>query len=713
MFEDINRVDRKSQPNGYKPEHLASYIALIWYSQMQMKKSKPIRHHKDKKRVRYHNSKGFSAKDGGVYGWGKKNRPPKHTNRFSGAISVNSRGVGYFPIEGYAEDIEIENHFLKTAMNSDEVVIVLLPKSKFERQKGEVVKIVKRAKMRFVGTVKKNGGFFVEPDDKKMYRDIFVSPQKTHDANEGDKVLVKIKEWTDYKKNPEGEVLQIIGRRGEHNAEMESIVLESGFDINFPKEVDKEADTVASRERARMEEEAKNRRDFRNITTFTIDPYDAKDFDDALSLKELGNNEYEVGVHIADVSHYVTENSELDREARKRGLSVYLVDRTIPMLPEVLSNDVCSLNPNEDRLSMSAVFILDKNARIKHRWFGKTIINSNKRFSYEDAQKVLDEKKGQYFKELNILNNLAKILQGEKFKNGAIDFETEEVKFRLDEKGVPIEVFRKTRLDTHKLIEEFMLLANKEVAEHVFKANKAKKAAFIYRIHDIPNPEKIIDLGIFLKAFGFDLNSKDGVVHSKEINALLKKVEGSPQESLIKTAAIRSMAKAIYSTRNIGHFGLGFEYYTHFTSPIRRYPDLIVHRLLQRELTKGKIQPDEFARYERISAESSKREIEAAEAERASIKYKQVEYMSKHIGHSFEGTISGVAEWGIYVEEANTKCEGMVRLRDLADDYYVLDKKNYAIIGQKTRRKYSLGDKVKFKVVSADLERKTLDYVFV
>lgn len=644
---------------------------------------------------------------------GKKNRPQKQVKRLSGEISVNSRGVGYLEVEGQEEDIEIENHFLKTAMNGDTVEVVLLPKSKWDRQKGEVVKIVDRAKMRFVGTVKKNGGFFVEPDDRRMYRDIFVPPAQTHNANEGDKVLVKIKEWTDQKKNPEGQILQIIGKRGEHNAEMESIVLESGFDINFPKEVEEEADKVAARERARMNDEAKLRRDFRGITTFTIDPFDAKDFDDALSLKELGHDEYEIGVHIADVSHYVTEGSALDKEARKRGLSVYLVDRTIPMLPEVLSNDLCSLNPNEDRLSMSGVFVMNKHGKIKSKWFGKTIINSDKRFSYEDAQKVLDEKKGQYYKELQTLNDIAKNLQKEKFKNGAIDFETEEVKFRLDERGVPIEVYRKTRLDTHKLIEEFMLLANREVAEHVFKANKAKKGSFIYRIHDVPNPEKIIDLGIFLKALGFDLHSKNGEIHSKEINALLKRVEGSPQESLIKTAAIRSMAKAIYSTRNIGHFGLAFEFYTHFTSPIRRYPDLIVHRLLQREVVGGKIPQDEFSKLERIAGESSDREVTAAEAERSSIKYKQVEYMSKHIGKQFEGTISGVAEWGIYVEEVQTKCEGMVRLRDLADDYYILDKKNYSIVGEKTKRKYSLGDKVKFKVKAADMERKTLDYVFV
>lgn len=641
-----------------------------------------------------------------------KNQSQETKSRLRGVISVNTRGVGFFSLSDSVEDIEIENHFLRTALNGDEVEIVLHPRVKNERQKGQVVKIVSRAKSQFVGVVESNDGFFVVPDDRRMYRDILIPKTKTQGAGNGDKVLVKMHPWDDPKKNPEGEVLKIIGRKGEHNTEMQSIVLESGFDLDFPENVSREAEEVAKTEKARMNEEASLRRDFRKVTTFTIDPFDAKDFDDALSFKELPNGTYEIGVHIADVSHYVREGGALDVEARKRGLSVYLVDRTIPMLPEVLSNDVCSLNPNEDRLAFSSVFVMDKNAKVLERWFGRTIINSDKRFAYEDAQAVLNQKEGLYFKELNILNNLANKMREQKFKEGSIDFEVEEVKFRLDERGVPVEVYKKHRLDTHKLIEEFMLLANREVAEFIFKAHKAKRGSSIYRIHDLPDPEKISDLALFLKALGYELNAHEGKITSRELNELLKKVEGSPQETLIKTAMIRSMAKAVYSTKNIGHFGLAFKFYTHFTSPIRRYPDLVVHRILERELSGGKIGQNEFSKFERIALESSEKEIRAAEAERASIKFKQVEYMGKHVGETFNGSISGVAEWGIYVEEENTKCEGMVKLRDLKDDYYILDKKNYAIVGEKTKKKYSLGDKVKFKVVGADPDRKTLDYIF-
>lgn len=428
----------------------------------------------------------------------------------------------------------------------------------------------------------------------------------------------------------------------------------------------------------------------------------------------MSDGNYEIGVHIADVSHFVPEGTAIDKEARRRGTSIYLVDRTIPMLPEILSNDLCSLNPNEPKYAFSVVFKMDENAKVKGRWFGKTLIESDKRLTYEEGQEIIDNRSGILYQELSVLNELGKKLRDQRFKNGAIDFETEEVKFVLDDKGKPIKVYKKERLDTHKLIEDLMLLANREVASYMHGANgKNSRAAFVYRIHDAPDREKIINLAAFVKALGFELENVGGVTTGKEIAKMLKSVEGSPAEALIKTAAIRAMSKAIYSTSNIGHFGLAFEYYTHFTSPIRRYPDLLVHRLMFRLLNKGRIEQDEIAKYQILSEESSERELDAAEAERTSIKYKQVEYMQGHVGEKFEAIVSGVSEWGVYVEEIETKAEGMVRLRDMNDDFYELNEKLYAIVGRNTGKKYSLGDKVPVKLIASDPDRKTLDFVFV
>lgn len=638
---------------------------------------------------------------------------------------MTGKGVGYFPVPDLNEDLEIQSENLNTALNRDKVKVQPLHEEIFGRKQARVREIVKRHKIEFVGTLEKaeegsipSGveGFFLVPDDYHMYRDIFVPLDSVQSVAEGDKVQVKILEWPDPSKSPRGKVIRIIGRAGEHNAEMLGIVYESGFEVDFPPEVEKEA--RAWKDAYAKEDKLEGRRDFRYASTFTIDPTDAKDFDDAISFQTLSNGDYEIGIHIADVSHFVVEQTALDREARKRGTSIYLVDRTIPMLPEVLSNDLCSLNPKEPKYAFSAVFVINQEAKVKEHWFGKTLIESDKRFTYEEAQEILDKGAGTFFDELRTLNELAKKLREEKFRNGAIDFETEEVKFELDHLGKPIKVYRKERKDTHKLIEDLMLLANREVATymHTVTSNQptgGSHAAFVYRIHDAPDREKIVILATFVKALGFELENKDGETTAGNIAQMLRSVEGTPSEILVKTATIRAMSKAIYSTLNIGHFGLAFEYYTHFTSPIRRYPDLLVHRLLSRVLTRGQIEQDEVIKYQRLCDDLSERELEAAEAERSSIKYKQVEYMSDRVGQEFEATISGVSEWGVYVEETETGAEGMVKLRDMKDDFYELNEKLYAIVGKKTNKRYSLGDKLHVKLIASDLERKTLDFVFI
>jgi ribonuclease R len=556
-----------------------------------------------------------------------------------------------------------------------------------------------------------------------MYVDIFIPYSETENIPENSKVLAEITDWGNpsQKKNPAGKIIKIIGQVGKNDTEMQSIVLEKGFRIDFPADVVNEAEKIKTEYESGFKEEASKRRDLRGTTTFTIDPADAKDFDDAISFLPLSDGTYEIGVHIADVSYFVRPGSALDREAKKRGLSVYLVDRTIPMLPEVLSNDLCSLNPEEDKFTFSAIFKVNGNGDVLDEWFGRTTIHSNKRFTYEEAQETINNG-GKWQNELRKLNEIAKNLEKKKYLGGAINFETEEVRFELDSDGRPIRVYKKERLDTHKLVEEYMLLANRSVARHIFmsqnsgrgpQGNSGSRKHSVYRIHGKPDPERIEELSVFLKALGFDLRNKDGKVTSRDINNLLKQVAGTQNEELIKTATIRSMAKAVYSTKNIGHFGLAFQYYTHFTSPIRRYPDLLVHRFLERELSGGQVEQNEYEKFESICLESSDLEKRAAEAERASIKYKQVEYMRDHVGKTFQGIITGVTDWGIYIEEKETKCEGMVRLRDLSDDYYVLDEKNYTLRGEKNGRKFRLGDEVAFQVVSADLEKRTLDYVIV
>ncbi len=675
----------------------------------------------------------------------------KHANQYKqGVIRITSKPIGFFTNSSNDKsandaDVVIYEENLNCALDKDLVEIEIIGKDFYrgeKRQKGKVVKILERNKTEFVGTLENssNGGkgLYFLPDDWKFYRKIELK-NFSNDAKPGDKALVKLINWNNPNINPTGEIIKVIGKKGVHETEMQSILLDKGIVYDFPADVEEEAERVAEefRKETVNPEKSNQRRDFRNITTFTIDPKDAKDFDDALSYEDLGGGKIRVGVHIADVSHFVRPGSALDRESRKRSFSTYLVDRTIPMLPEVLSNDLCSLNPNVDRFAFAAVFDIESSTgKVLDRWFGKTVINSDKRFSYEEAQELLDEFKrsGQTYSSslsheglgsrnssfptslapiVSELNRLANIYRAENKKNGAIEFETDEVKFELDEEGKPIRVYKKPRLDTMKMIEEWMLLANREVARFISEKTKTRGGAGIFRIHNLPKMEKLEALAIFVRALGHELPIKNGEVSAKDINALLIAIEGHASESLIKTAAIRSMAKAVYSTKNIGHFGLAFEYYTHFTSPIRRYPDLLVHRILENHINSGKISKDELVKFEKIATECSDKEITVQEAERESIRYKQVEFMQNKVGQEFDAVISGVTEWGMYVEDPETKVEGMVRLKDIEGDNFVLDEKNYAIVGERTKTKYSLGDKIRVKLISANLDRKTLDFKLV
>ncbi|MEI6396716.1 MAG: ribonuclease R [Candidatus Taylorbacteria bacterium] len=641
-----------------------------------------------------------------------------------GVISTTQKGAGYIDDpDPKKESVYIEPGKLNTALNGDTVEFTVMTKKirGVTTKIGEVTKVIQRSKELFVGTV--NDGLVVVADDRKMYVSISVVAGK---AKKDDKVYVRMKPWTDPKKNPVGEIVRILGQKGINDVEMESIVLDKGFEIGFPAAVEKEAEAIEA-DKASIALEISKRRDMRGVLTFTIDPFDAKDFDDAISFKKLdgapSTQLYEIGVHIADVSHYVREGSALDKEAVKRGCSIYLVDRTIPMLPEVLSNDVCSLNPHEDKLTFSAIFTIDEHAKVHSRWFGRTVINSDQRFTYENAQEVIDGKSGtdifegaKYHDELVTLNRLAKTLRKQNASQGAIEFEQEEIKFRLDEKGKPIGVYAKERLDTHKLVEEYMLLANREVAKYIFDSIKKKgkrDTGAIYRIHDVPDKEKIANLATFVKALGYELRLKNGEVTAHDINHLLDQIEDTPHESLIRTATIRSMQKAVYSTKNVGHFGLAFSFYTHFTSPIRRYPDLLVQRILARHLKNEPFGDREIVALQKMAESSTEREINASEAERASKKLKQVEYMSERVGQVFEGNISGVTKWGIYVQEKETKSEGMIPISKIGTDYFVFNDKTYSIVGEKTKQKFTLGDAITFKVISADLDKKILEFAII
>ncbi len=634
-----------------------------------------------------------------------------------GKIIITGKGLGFLKDPENGKDINIESIKLNRALNNDKVRVKILSKSD-NLTTGEVIEIISRDREQFVGTVKLEAEqVLVIPDNRRIHVNFILDKADVAQIANDQKVLVKLDTWEKEAANPTVKLLKIFGQKGEHEVEMQSIIYEKGFQSEFPAKIEAEAETLKKVWSPIPADEISKRRDMRDSDVMTIDPIDAKDFDDALHIKKLDDGNFEVGVHIADVSHYVTPGSELDKESADRAFSVYLVDRTIPMLPEVLSNDLCSLNPLEEKLAFSAVFKMNANGDVLDRWFGKTVIKSKKRFSYEEAQAVLDAETGPFVEELQTLNSMAKKMAARKKAAGTIEFEKDEIKFELDKDGRPIRVIKKARMDTHKLVEEFMLLANREVAKYMFEQNKnfgGNNIGLMYRVHDVPNPERIADLAIFLKALGYSLPvDEEGDVTAQDLNNLLMQVTGKPEETLIKTATVRTMSKAIYSPINTGHFGLAFDYYTHFTSPIRRYPDLLVHRIVFSYLHGKQMDQKTLQHLENSAIKSSQREVSAAEAERESIKYKQAEFMQDHLGEAFDGIISGVTKWGLYVVLNDTLSEGMIHISKLGNDFFTFDEKKYAVVGERTGKKYTLGDPIKVKIEKIDLDKKAIDMTLV
>ena len=622
----------------------------------------------------------------------------------SGTVDMTRMGYGFIKSEDSEEDVFVSSRNLHTALHGDTVRVLLSPRRKGSRPEGEVVEIIERWRNTFVGIVEVMPNFaFLIPDNKNMPFDLFIPEGKLNGAKQGQKAVAKVTDWDSGSKNPVAEIVEVLGEPGLHETEMHAILAEFELPYRFTKEVEKDAESIKS---GITENEIKARRDFRQVFTLTIDPADAKDFDDALSLRKLDNGNWEVGVHIADVTYYVKPGSLVEEEARQRATSVYLVDRVVPMLPERLSNHICSLNPSEDKLTYSAVFELNDRSEVIKDWFGRTIINSDKRFSYEEAQEIIDTEEGEFKDEILVLHRLAQNLRTKRYANGAFSFEKVEISFDLDDQGKPLGIKFRQMGTANQLIEEFMILANIKVAEFVGKTMKGK--TFVYRVHDKPDPEKISDFSNFITRFGYKLINDNTTSLPKSINKLLNSVTGKKEQNIIETLALRAMAKAVYSTDNIGHYGLALKNYTHFTSPIRRYPDMMVHRLLTSYLNGEN--PGEKRMFEKLCEHSSKMERLATEAERASIKYKQVEFMSDKIGMEFEGIISGVTEWGLYVEIIENQCEGMINVRDLDDDYYDYDEENYCMKGRSNGKVYTLGDKVTIEVVKADLQKKQIDY---
>jgi len=649
-----------------------------------------------------------------------KKKKPERIQYFTGTVDMKASGAAYVMTPESHQDIYIPRDKTGHTLHGDKVKVAVKKWHQNQRPEGEIIEVLERGKTTYSGTIQVLDNYaFVVPDNSKAPADIFVPRDKIKDAKNGQKVLVHITGWEPEDKNPIGEIMEVLGQPGEHAAEMNSIIEEFGLPLKFPISVKKALETLRT---SIPVEEIKRRRDFRHITTFTIDPADAKDFDDALSINKLDNGHWEIGVHIADVSHYVTENSPIDREAAARGTSVYLVDRVIPMLPEALSNEACSLNPNEDKLCFSAVFEMNDVAEIKNQWFGKTVINSKRRFNYEEVQEIIEGKEDALSGEIHTVNGLAKKLRSKRMNEGSIAFEKTEIKFILDKEGNPVGVKFMEANDSHRLIEDFMLLANRKVAELIGKPQSAKgneeqdqekrekkKNVFVYRVHDVPDPEKLQKFAEFLRKAGIKASFENSHNLSRSFNELIGEARSKPYENIINLLAIRTMAKAFYTTKNIGHYGLGFQYYTHFTSPIRRYPDLMVHRLLFSYLNTQKTTSDGRSVEEQCKY-SSKMERLAEEAERTSVKYKQVQFMQNKTGEIFDGLISGVSEYGFYVELKANKCEGFIRVRDIKTDFYTFDEKSYCLRGKRSGRKFQLGQEVKVKVKKTDLIKKFIDF---